>query len=525
MNAATTQLVLQDRLEQVLTNPLAPHAWHRLTAACKDLPIPDRDAVAAQLLAATPGDGVAGFLRATFLASLTDDTQYLAEAAHLVREITPYNADRAGTFLVYAWWRFALFGGNDRAEFLERLRAAAFPEILSLMGAQLDALASERPAQREITGINKVAVIAPLLSTVEHAPTALALHHAQLLSEQGLSVKIFAPQELQMPRMQQFVGGGENFTFNPPPDPNNWKQFTLDRIEVYIGNNQLSLMTRHRNMLRRMSEFDPDLIFFTGLFSPLLFPLHAVRPVAGLSIHTVPPVGPVDVWLAADKTKTETPDLSWSPHIPPPQAVHYPYRIKLRPEDRPFTRADLRLNSDAIILISVGDSLIADISREWAELMLDFLANNRNVQWLLVGGTGELPAALKDRAPAQIRTLAHHSGIREICRCCDIFVNPPRMGGGFSVATAMADGLPVVAYAGADGGDKIAEYAVADHAAYFASLAQLAADPELRKKQGAAMQALFRDTLDLGSAAPALMQACQSALESYRQRVTIPQSS
>lgn len=520
MQTATLHPALYDRLEQVLTNPFVPHAWHRLTAACKGLSAPDRETVVAQLLAATPGDGVAGFLRATFLASLTDDTQYLAEAARLVREIAPYNADRTGTFLVYAWWRFALFGGNDRARFLERLRIAAFPEILSMMGAQLDAAASERPAPREITGISKVAVVVPLLSTLEHAPTALALHHAQLLSEQGLTVKIFAPQELQMPEMRQFVGGGENFTFNPPPDPNNWKQFTRDRTEIFLANNQLSLMTRHRNILRRIGEFDPDLIFFTGFFSPLLFPLHAARPVVGLSIHTIPPVGPVDVWLAADKTKLETPDQSWSPHIPSPQAVHYPYRIRLRPEGRPLTRRELGLDADATVLVSVGDNLIADITGEWAEQMLAFLADNRNVQLLLVGGTGELPAVLKDRAPAQIRSLAHHSGIREICRCCDIFVNPPRMGGGFSVATAMADGLPVLAYTGADGGDKIAEYAVKDHAAYFARLAQLVADPALRKQEGAAMQALFRDTLDLDAAAPALMDACQTALESYRQRVT-----
>jgi glycosyltransferase involved in cell wall biosynthesis len=517
--------LLQDRLEQVITNPSAPHAWHRLVDAWRSLEYPARQNVLAQLLTKTPMDGVAGFLRATFLASVTGDIQHLTEAARIVREITPLNADRLGAFLIYAWWKFAIFGSRDRAEFLSRLRAAELPEILSLMARHLEDQVPLRPAPRKITDIRKVAIVTPLLSTIEHAPTALAIHHAQLLVEQGLSVEIFAPQELQIPEMRQFLGGGEAFTANPPPDPDNWKQFPLSHFKYHVSNNQFSLMTRYRTILRLITNLDPDLVFFVGFFSPLLFLLFPARPVLGLSVHTVPPAGPLDVWLAADRAKTEAPDQSWAPYLPPPQAVHYSYRIRLRPEGRLFSRRELGLEENAVVLISVGDGLVADVTQEWADLMLAFLQKNRHVQWLLLGGAGKLPAPLVDRASAQIRALAHHSGVQEICRCCDIFVNPPRMGGGFSVAAAMAGGLPVVAYAGSDGGDKIAAYAVQDHETYFSRLANLVNDPALRKKEGAAMQALFHDTLDLGAAAPQLMQACELAVESYRRRATARQPS
>jgi glycosyltransferase involved in cell wall biosynthesis len=511
-------LFLQDRLEQVVTNPSAPHAWHRLVDVWNSLEYPARQHALVQLLSETPSAGVAGFLRATFLASVTGDIQYLTEAARIVREIAPLNVDRLGAFLKYAWWKFAIFGSHGRAEFLSRLRTAELPEVLSLMGRHLETQIPQRPMPRKVADVRKVAIVTPLLSTIEHAPTALAIHHAQLLVEQGLSVEIFAPQELQIPGLEQFVGGGEIFLANPPPDPNNWKQFSLGHFKFHIGINQVSLMTRYRDTLRLMINFDPDLVFFVGFFSPLLFPLFAARPVLGLSIHTVPPVGPVDVWLAADKAKMEFPDQSWTPYFPSPQAVHYPYRIKLRPEGRPFTRHELGLDSNAVVLISVGDGLVADITQEWANLMLAFLQKNRHVQWLLLGGAGKLPTSLVNRAPSQIRALAHHSGVQEICRCCDIFVNPPRMGGGFSVATAMAGGLPVVAYSGSDGGDKVATFAVPDHEAYFARLVNLMNDPALRKKQGTAMQALFHETLDLDSAAPALINACRQTLESYARR-------
>jgi glycosyltransferase involved in cell wall biosynthesis len=517
---AISNIVVQDLLDRVVANPTASYAWRKLGQLCNR--VEDevlRESVLQQILSQVPSEGISGFLRATFLYTFTRQNPYIADASRIVQEIIPFNVDRLVTFLVYVWWKFALFGSTNRLEFLTRLRIAAVPEILTVLGRHLETHIILRPAQRKISEVQKVAILAPLLSTIEHGPTSLAIHHAQILAENGVSVKIFATQELQVPEMEHFLGGGEDIQGQSPPNPDNWKQFPLKGFDYTFCMNQFSLMTRYKEILKLISEFDPDLILFVGFFSPLLIPLFSNRPLLGLSVHSLPPIGPIDVWLAADQPRA-VPDYPWSPRFAAPQAFYYPYRIKLKPGDTLITRQELGLGTDSVVLLSVGYNLLETFRPDWTASMISLLNSNKTVQWLLVGVTRKLPASLNRFGSSQIRVLGHHPNLRGICRCCDIYVNPPQMGGGSSVATAMAEGLPVVAYAGSDGGDKVAAAAVSDSKAYFAKLTHLVNDPATRKREGEALRDIFLHTLDLGLGAPSLMNACKLTVESYNMRIT-----
>jgi glycosyltransferase involved in cell wall biosynthesis len=94
---------------------------------------------------------------------------------------------------------------------------------------------------------------------------------------------------------------------------------------------------------------------------------------------------------------------------------------------------------------------------------------------------------------------------------CDIYVNPPRMGGGFSVAEAMAAKLPVLAFGGSDGGDKVGALALADSGAYMERLAALTENSALRSEMGHALHARFVERFDLEASGPSLIGACELA--------------
>jgi glycosyltransferase involved in cell wall biosynthesis len=149
--------------------------------------------------------------------------------------------------------------------------------------------------------------------------------------------------------------------------------------------------------------------------------------------------------------------------------------------------------------------------------MLDTLARHPQLKWVLVGGAGTLPPALTSANPEQLRLLAHRTDLPSLLRCCDLYVNPPRLGGGLSVGEAMAEGLPVLALAGGDAGSKLAGMAQDNEAAYFDELEALLASPERRAHMGAAMQHFGRE-LDLANSGPSLMQACLLAQQRFRER-------
>ena len=143
--------------------------------------------------------------------------------------------------------------------------------------------------------------------------------------------------------------------------------------------------------------------------------------------------------------------------------------------------------------------------------MMDELKIRPHVVWLLVGGNGQLPPALAQAPREQMRVLSIRPDIGGILQLSDIYVNPPRMGGGFSVAEAMAAGLPVVSFADSDGGDKVGDLALGSMDDYMQRLAVLTSTPALRGEIGQALRARFDQRCDLAASGPSLMAAFERA--------------
>jgi glycosyltransferase involved in cell wall biosynthesis len=271
-------------------------------------------------------------------------------------------------------------------------------------------------------------------------------------------------------------------------------------------------MARWRNVLRQVARFDPDVVLFVGLMSPVQPQLYAARPLLALPANSVAPSGPHHVWLAAEGEAQA--GTGWAQGNRAGAIFHYPYRIALAPARAALSRRALDLPDDALVLVSVGFRLNAEIRGTWAARMEAFLEAHPQALWLLVGSGPALPPALANRT-GRVRALAAQRDVRAICRLCDVYVNPPRIGGGFSVAEAMADAVPVLSLANCDGGAKTGEHALPDADAYFARLEQLAHDPDARRALGAALAARFAANYDLNNAREPLARAMTLAQQRY----------
>jgi glycosyltransferase involved in cell wall biosynthesis len=367
--------------------------------------------------------------------------------------------------------------------------------------------------------IERVALVAPYIGHRFHTPSKMAADQATILADTGLQVQIFSAQELLPPDAAQFRGDGRELAL-PPLDAQAWASLLPAGVRMTVSDSRFSLPGRWRNLFPALAAFDPDVIFLVGLFSPLAAALHTVRPLVGLSVNTVVPIAPLDVWLTAD-ADAHTGDF-WSKTFPAPQGVFHPYRIRRSTQAHAVTRVELGLDEAAVVWVSAGFRLEHEIRNPWAERMLQLMEIHPQVVWLLVGGEGKLPKALAQAPPGRVRVLATRNDLPGILRIGDIYVNPPRMGGGISVAEAMAEGMPVTALAGSDGGDKLGELALADLDAYDERLAALTGSAQLRADLGAALRQRFDQRLDLAASGPALLQACHQAAGLARARLTRP---
>ena len=510
-------LLFKDALEQTISNPISSHCWHRLKDCYQKMDDERlKQLMTNHLQAQTPRSGVAGFLRATWLFSMLNSDSHLIEAGHIIQTIDPRDTDRLTAYLAFVW-AIMLKKVNDRAGIIRFANDACLPDVLQILRQSLIQRCTERLVKRKIDKIKKVAIIMPSINGYPHAPTAMALDQARVLIDQEIQVALFTCHDTFIPDMQHFFGAGEKILrdiFNFV----DWGSHCLPGITLYQGSEQFSVMRRWIDMLTHIKHFDPDLVMSIGFYSPLIASVYESRPTLALNVHSVAPLDKVDVWLCASAEDAGKTHKQWGEDLSSGIGWHHPYRIKRKQNMSKLSRQDLALSLSSVVLISIGFRLEDEISGAWALNMNQVLKSYPHIIWLLVGGAGKIPVALSQTPTSQVKAMATQTDIAALFQCCDIYVNPPRIGGGFSVAEAMAEGLPVVTYNDSDGGVKVGDVAASSDEEYFAKLVALINDIELRKETGKTMQTIFSNTLDLDKSGPSLLGAYDLALECFMKR-------
>ncbi|OYU75753.1 MAG: hypothetical protein CFE32_13060 [Alphaproteobacteria bacterium PA3] len=511
-------LMLANALEQTLANPSASHRWHTLGALYMAQVSADQQAyVCDALLRGVPGTGEVGFFRATFLAEYTKNAQYSAQAGLILQSVSPFDADRHMAFCVYEWGRQAL-GQGSRPQGADALRLALVPESMQRIGQALalpDGLFGVAARQG---ALRRVAIVAPYISGYQHPPSMLALQHARLLAASGIEAHVFSAQELRVNHMADYLGSKGQIHL-AAPTLEELQPHLADGVGLTLCDERFSVLRRCQDVLQAVAAFAPDAVIFVGMMSPLMAPISAAVPTLGLCVHALQPMAAVDAWLTSDPTQHGQWSQSWGPSLPPSQAIYHPYRVALKPCTQTARRADLDLTPDALVLITAGARLAYEVEGDWAARMLHWLHHHSQAVWLLVGGDASVPPALRlAMDTGALRILPHQSDLRGLLRYADIYANPPRLGGGFSVAEAMAEGLAVASMANGDGGDKVGPTATSTLDDYFAQLSAWAAHANARKAAGQALQQRFEATLNLDRSGPSLLAALHTVQALFAQR-------
>jgi len=511
--------LLLDALDRTLLEPQCARRWHGLMAVWAAWTDPAARRSVVDMLERVPGgDARADILRLTFLAHASGNAQFENDACARVLALTPVDPDRLASFMAYQWLS-ALQHLEGRAAFVAALSAGRVAEMAMRLMQSATATLPPDFSPRAPQEIRRVAVVLPYVGHQFHTPSVMAVEQCAVLAREGIQVQLFSAQELMPPDASLFRGDGRELAL-PPLNAPGWAGLLPAGAGMTISDSRFSLPGRWRKLMPELAGFDPDVVLLVGLYSPLAAALHTIRPVVGMSVNTVPPIAPADIWLTADTT-LECRE-AWGQVFAPPLPVYHPWRVKRSRQQWPITRAALGLSEAAVVWITAGFRLEHEIKPEWANRMLALMSRHPDVVWLVIGGEGKLPQALQKAAPGRVRALATRSDLSGILRICDIYVNPPRMGGGLSVAEAMAEGLAVTSLAGSDGGDKVGELALPDMDAYLERLAAFTANPGLRAATGQALRRRFDERFDLEASGPALLAACRQAADLARPRLTKP---
>ena len=504
-----------DALAQVSLRPAEVTAWWRLVSATAALPSGPRDEAVARLQQLPVSAALPAWLRLSALWCLTGDLQHLMQMTALAPQLP--GTDRWMALSIVLWGA-ALSRCENRHAFRQVLVDGQISQLMDQLGRGLarPAATGSPPA-----AVHRVALYTPHLASGAHAGTAMTFNLQALLARQGIETQVFAGQELSIPDMRTYFAGGDHSTVGPAQS-SSWPVRSAGDLKVSLADADFSLDARWRDLLALIGAYAPDLVLYVGFASPIVWPLHARWPVVGMSLHTLPPVAPVDVWLNADPEPD--PSLAW-PGIVTPEPVHFPHRFWPAEAVPGCSRESLGIAHDAVLCVSSGSRLSDEMTDSWTRSVTAVLDRHPKVHWLLIG-VPEHRAARLATLHARARCMPFQDNFAGWLQLADLYLNPPRLGGGASVATAMSLGVPVLSLAGSDGGDKVGDHAVVTIAQYMNRFDEWIDHPDRRRAAGQAMRVRFDEVLDLSTsrAASRLLQACQRAVRLYQIRQTAAES-
>lgn len=109
-----------------------------------------------------------------------------------------------------------------------------------------------------------------------------------------------------------------------------------------------------------------------------------------------------------------------------------------------YQREVFSLGKGDFVLITVGRRLESELAENFTDAVCGRLLTNENIKWMVVGsGNKYLETHYSDYIKDhQIVYLPYENDLPALYQICDVYLNPPRMGGGTSIRWAMQAGLP-----------------------------------------------------------------------------------
>ena len=161
--------------------------------------------------------------------------------------------------------------------------------------------------------------------------------------------------------------------------------------------------------------------------------------------------------------------------------------------DEGGTREHFGLKEDDFLIVTVGARLQEEVRDDIGSEMKALLEKYNNIKWLLVGEAPGLTGDTYDRLKedGKICYWGYEQKMNELLKCCDVYLNPKREGGGLSIKMAMALAKPVAMLDNPSDGSEIlgeTNLVEGDYPELVQYVEQLYCDKELYKKAGQAMK-------------------------------------
>lgn len=153
--------------------------------------------------------------------------------------------------------------------------------------------------------------------------------------------------------------------------------------------------------------------------------------------------------------------------------------------DLELTREELSLPSDRYLICIVGNRLDMEINYEFASVLKDIVEKNGNVDFVIIGEVQDIQKYFCEKIfDERVHYLGYCMDLYAVFKAMDLYLNPPRIGGGYSSVYAMLAGIPVVTLPDCDVASHVGEsFIVPDLSSMVEMVGHYSTDSDFNQQQ------------------------------------------
>lgn len=207
-----------------------------------------------------------------------------------------------------------------------------------------------------------------------------------------------------------------------------------------IGNKE----KRVKDMVEAIIEYNPEVVISTTLYSYSLNLIHDIFPTIYMSLISFNFVNKYDVELYNMQHIKKV--LNIINEDLKENIYDFNLGIDFKKGENRYKRSDFGIEDGDFLMVTVGVRLKTELKEDYIDMIVDFLKKYPNSKWYLIGESNfsYIEKKYSEFKGKQIFMKEFENNLSDFYQICNISLNPPREGGGFSLAQSIVNNIPVV---------------------------------------------------------------------------------
>lgn len=314
----------------------------------------------------------------------------------------------------------------------------------------LDELKIELPYIEKCNRNEKdIVIITEQLMDIRHAPTRIVLETIRVLIKfLGYNVTLMlCPSNKPVP-LDLWHNCGCIMNALQDVEDEEWIMLKYKDVRVKVCQFQLQedYITKYKRMLHLIYDINPIFVYNLGTVNPMADLAGFFTSVVAEGMTKNYPFSVSEIIIKSEKEDEDT-EMMYEKYLCDNQkkiCMNKPFPVMYDESKEKHTRNMYGMNENEFIIAIVGNRLDTEVDEEFISMMKEVVAKCDNLSFAIIGEAEELKTRMDGILKDRVYWLGYCDKLINTYEVVDLYLNPKRIGGGWSSAIAMRAGVPVV---------------------------------------------------------------------------------